>query len=43
MSGRLSVKYNVNKINDGQQRPQQQIEHKMLANIINKIVKDTAH
>lgn len=38
-----SVKQDVNNIKNGQQRPQNNVKHKMLANIVDQIKKQTTH
>lgn len=39
----FSKKYNIDNVYEGQQRPEQYIEHKMLSNIVDQIIKDPAH
>ena len=38
-----SIKHDVNNIKNGQERPQNNVEHKMLANIVDQIKKQTTH
>ena len=38
-----SVKQDINNIKNRQQRPQNNVEHKMLANIVDQIKKQTTH
>lgn len=39
----LSEEYNIDNVNDRQQRPKNNVEHEMLADVIDKVIHQSAH